>query len=196
MRKTLLAAALLGLAGCNWWYNDVPSPDDAMKAVPWFDHMVLSKAAHPYQSAEIPRRTPAGAVPLGGAERDYHIGDPYGAIPSFGFDTVYGKSVQRPAGPPAPGARSGEELFTTFCSACHGFGWLGDAPASALGVGAPSLLTPQASGYSDGFIYSIVKYGRGRMPQYGDKIVRADERWAVVDYLRKLQGKAPAGGAQ
>ena len=39
-------------------------------------------------------------------------------------------------------------------------------------MGAPSLLTARARGYSDGYLYSIMRYGRGVMPRYGDKIVR------------------------
>ena len=41
MRKVLLAAVLLGTGGCNWWYNEVPSPDQLMHKVPCFDHMIL-----------------------------------------------------------------------------------------------------------------------------------------------------------
>jgi mono/diheme cytochrome c family protein len=59
-------------------------------------------------------------------------------------------------------------------------------------MGAPSLLTARARGYSDGYVYSIIRYGRGVMPRYGDKIVRPDDRWAVVNYVRKLQAAAPA----
>jgi len=58
-----------------------------------------------------------------------------------------------------------------------------------------SLLTAQARAYKDGYIYSMLRYGRNRMPQYGDKIVRPDERWAVVDYVRSLQAKAPVTAA-
>jgi hypothetical protein len=29
------------------------------------------------------------------------------------------------------------------------------------------------------------------MPRYGDKIVRPDDRWAVVNYVRSLQAAAP-----
>ena len=46
-----------------------------------------------------------------------------------------------------------------------------------------SLLTPTARAWSDGYLYSMVRYGRGIMPMYGDKIVRRDERWAVVGFL-------------
>ena len=56
-------------------------------------------------------------------------------------------------------------------------------------MGAPSLLTPRARGYTDGYIYSIIRYGRGVMPRYGDKVVVPAERWAIVSHVRKLQAQ-------
>jgi hypothetical protein len=58
-------------------------------------------------------------------------------------------------------------------------------------VAAPSLLTPRAIGYTDGYLYSIMRYGRGIMGKYGDKITEQDDRWQVVNYVRQLQAAAP-----
>ena len=195
-RKLLLAAMLLGLGGCNWWYNEVPSPDDLMHKIPWFDHMITSKAVHPYESATVPRITPAGTVPVGGGEADWHTGQM--VMSNFVFDTNYANHLTRPTTAPAPGARGGQEVFEIYCSACHGFQGTGDGTIAAY-FPVKSLLTPTARGYSDGFLYSIIRYGRGLMPMYGDKIYRPDERWAVVEYVRSLQAKAPltpAAGAK
>jgi len=66
--------------------------------------------------------------------------------------------------------------------------------------GRRSLLTANARGYTDGYLYSILRYGRGIMGKYGDKITRIDDRWQVVNYVRQLQAAsplppaAPAGG--
>ncbi len=193
MRKMLLAAVLLGSSGCNWWYNEVPSPDQLMHVVPWFDHMIQSKAVHPYQRTDIPRNVPAGTVPVGGAEGDWRVGDPSAAFPMYGFDTLVANRTVRPSFPASGSLRSGEELYGIYCSVCHGIRGAGDGKVG-MQLGAPPLLTPLARGRSDGYLYSIIRYGRGIMPQYGDKIVRQDERWAVVDYVRTLQGAAPAGG--
>lgn len=201
MRKVLLAAVLLGVGGCNWWYNEVPSPDQLMHKVPWFDHMILSKGVHPYQRSDIPRNVPAGIVPVGGGERDYRVGDPSSpTFPTYGFDTVVANRQVRPTTPPLPGARSGKELYEIYCQTCHGQTGVGDGPVGPY-VAAFSLLTPVARNWSDGYLYSIIRYGRAGMPQYGDKIVRRDERWAVVDYVRSLQAAsplpaAPAGGTK
>ena len=199
MRKMLVALALLGLGGCNWWYNDVPSPDDLMHKIPWFDHMILSKAIQPYQGNSFPRNTPAGAVPVGGGEADWHTGDPAKLV--FTFDTLFARKLVRPKFTPRPDSRSGEDLYNIYCAVCHGMQGSGAADAPVKEMLALSLLTAQARGYSDGYLYSMVRYGRLQMPQYGDKIVRIDERWAVVDYVRALQAKsvpppAPAAPAK
>ncbi len=186
MRKTLLAASLLLLGGCNFWYNEVPSPDDLMHNIPWFDHMLVSKSVQPYQRGDVPRNTPAGSVPLGNAEADWRVGDP--SKLTWGFDTLIAKRIVHPTTPLQPGSRHGEEVYNTFCAVCHGI--QGDANAPVKEMAAPSLLTAQARSYGDGYLYSMIRYGRGRMPQYGDKIFRIDERWAVVDYLRTLQSKS------
>ena len=198
-RRLTFAILLLGLGGCNWWYNEVPSPDDLMHRVPWFDHMLLSKGVHPYQRIDIPRNTPAGVVPMGGGEREWRVGDPAAAFPVYGFDTLVANALQHPTGPAKVGARGGEELFNTYCAVCHGFQGAADGTVTPYN-GAPSLLTANARHWADGYLYSIIRYGRAGMPQYGDKIVRPDERWAVVDYVRSLQAKSPlppaAGGAR
>ena len=71
MARKLALAALLLLAGCNWYYDKVPSPDDLMKAIPWFDHMVKSRAVHPYGRADLPRNTVPGTVPITGGEANW-----------------------------------------------------------------------------------------------------------------------------
>ena len=72
-RRLALAVALAAapLAGCNTWYNDVPSPDALVAQVPWFDHMISSRAVFPYSRLHVPRNTPAGTVPVTGGEVDW-----------------------------------------------------------------------------------------------------------------------------
>ena len=195
MRKALLALALAGTAGCNFYYNEVPSPDDLMHAIPWFDHMIASKAVHPYASDSVPRYTPLGTVPYGDDEADWGVVGGSPAMPLYGFDTLKLHLAMRPtgaatAGSSVPGVvRTGEELFVTYCAVCHGPSGNGQGTVK---VGAPPLTTASVAGRSDTYLYSIIRYGRNLMPPYGDKIVRRDERWLVVDYVRSLQGAVAA----
>lgn len=180
------ALAVLALSGCNWYYNTLPSPDDLMKLVPWFDHMIKSPAVHPYKRGDIPRTTVPGTVPVGAVE------------PDWGAEWTSGNwaSADRITNPmdPASTLVVGDSVYRIYCTVCHGPTGASDGPVSPK-IGAPSLLAPKAMGLSDGHIYSLIRYGRGVMPRYGDKIVLPEERWAVVSYVRKLQADAAAGAA-
>lgn len=186
VKLALAGLLLLGSGGCNFWYNEVPSPDDLMHAVPWFDHMILSKAVHPYQRTDIPRNTPAGIVPIGGAEADWGTGDPSARPqPRYGFDQAYANALQRPADLPPVAPGRGRELYQRFCAVCHGPTGAGNG---TVAVGALPLIGPRVAGFTDGYLYSYIRYGGVIMPQYGDKIVTREDRWAVVDHVRSLNG--------
>ncbi len=189
-RTALIATAGLAAAGCNWWYNDVPSPDDLMQVVPWFDHMVASRAVHPYEAADVPRRTVPGTVPITGGEVDFLAQWQRG-------NTERADRLVNPTGDLAASLVRGDSLYQTFCYVCHGLTGEGDGPVGRK-IGTMSLLTQRARGLSDGYLYSMIRYGRGIMGQYGDKIHRIEDRWAVVNYVRDLQVRAaggPGGGA-
>jgi mono/diheme cytochrome c family protein len=183
-RSGWLAVALL--SGCNWYYDAVPSPDDLMKLVPWFDFMITSPAIHPYGKNRAPRDTPKGIVPVTGGERDWGVGDPMKL--SYGFDTLAANKVANPTNRAATLAL-GDTVYTNYCATCHGLLGDGKGPVGVR-MGALSLLTDKAKAYTDGYLYSMIRYGRGVMPQYGDKIFRTEDRWAAVNYVRKLQGVA------
>lgn len=186
----LLVAGSAFLGGCNWYYNTLPGPDDLMHAVPWFDHMIVQRSVHPYQYADVPRYTPEGTVPITGGEREWGTGNPM--MLQYAFDTLVANRLPNPTDKSATLAR-GDTIYHRFCAVCHGpAGNSADATVGPL-LGAPSLLTPRARGYKDGYIYSMIRYGRGVMPRYGDKI-RPDDRWAVVNYLRTLQAAPDSTG--
>lgn len=185
-RRSALVLLLVLLGGCQFYYDKVPSPDDLMHVVPWFDAMIGSPAIYPYETAVVPRYTVPGTVPVTGGEPDYEADWRQGR-------TAEADALVKPAGVDAV---QGDTLFHTFCTPCHGSTGAGDGLVGRR-MGAPSLMTDRARGFSDGYLYSIIRYGRGVMPRYGDKIHDPMKRWAVVTYLRELQGRAaaPAGGA-
>ena len=200
LRLALLTAVTLGVGGCEYYYNRVPSPDDLMHAVPWFDHMIGSKAVYPYQTAGIPRNAVPGTVPVGGAEGNWEAEFKSGnsatadaLVNPFAGGAAGTAQAPGPSVPQLPGtvAARGDTLFHTFCAVCHGGTGDGKGPVGPR-VAAPSLLTPQAQGRSDGYLYSIIRYGRGVMPRYGDKVYRPADRWAIVNHVRTLQAAAPA----
>lgn len=184
-RKLVAAAALVLLGGCNAYYN-AWSPDDLMKSIPWFDHMVKSRAIHPYSRSDVPRTTVPGTVPITGGE----------AVDTL-FKSANPANADRLINPGVTEAAlfRGDTLYHTFCAPCHGNTGAADGPVGPK-VGALSLLTPKAMALSDGYLYSMVRYGRGVMPRYGDKVYRREDRWAIVNYVRQLQREAaPAAAA-
>jgi mono/diheme cytochrome c family protein len=186
MRRLRLVALALLATGCDLYYNDIPSPDDALHLVPWFDAMIRQPAVHPYQRSDIPRNTVLGTVPITGGEADWS------AEWGVGNTTTADRLVNPLAGQPA--SAKGDTLYHTFCAVCHGNTGNGDGPVGPR-VAALPLTTPRAMAWSDGYLYSIMRYGRGVMPRYDDKI-RGQDRWHVVNYVRQLQAAARAQSGQ
>jgi mono/diheme cytochrome c family protein len=185
MRRSLLRLAglalTLALTGCQTWYNDIPSPDDLMHAIPWFDSMIQQRSVHPYGRSDVPRNTVEGTVPVTGSEGDW-------SAEWNMANTATADRLVNPIAGRGPSA-TGDTTFHTFCAPCHGNAGAGDGLVGKR-VAAPSLLTERARGYTDGYLYSIVRYGRGVMPRYGDK-VPAHLRWEVVNFVRDLQARSP-----
>jgi mono/diheme cytochrome c family protein len=198
-----LAALTLLATGCDFWYNRVPSPDQLWYVIPWFDHMIHAKYVRPYESAAVPRYTPPGIVPVTGGEADWSAEWTTGKTATAdALKNPYAAGAEAGLGASAPGpdvsviprdlAAAGDTLYLTYCAVCHGSAGDAKGPVSSR-IGAPSLLTGRARGYSDGYVYSIIRYGRGVMPRYGDKVYLPSDRWAIVNHVRKLQGQSPLG---
>jgi len=195
----LLAGVVLTAGGCDWYYNTVPSPDKVWEVIPWFDQMVLQKSVPPYSRVDVPRYTPDGTVPVTGGEADW-------SAEWLQAKTMTADALKNPivAGAASGVARHGAEtaaipgtveakgdtLYQDFCATCHGPGGAGDGPVGRK-LGALPLTSPRARAYTDGYIYSIIRYGRGLMPRYGDKIYDPMDRWAIVNHVRKLQAETP-----
>lgn len=189
-----LAALTLSTTSCDFYYHRLPSPDDLWHIIPWFDHMVQARYIRPYETQLVPRYTPEGSVPVSGGEPDWSAEWVAGR-------TTTANALKNPltaAHPPGPSLpviprqfeAAGDTLYQNFCSVCHGATGNADGTVSRQ-MGAPSLLTPRARGYADGYLYGIIRYGRGVMPRYGDKVVVPADRWAIVGHVRKLQAQSP-----
>ena len=85
---------------------------------------------------------------------------------------------------------NGRRHFQINCAVCHGSGGAGDGPVTKFGLPAPSLLTDITKNRSDGYIYGVIRNGRGLMPPYNR--IEDMDRWDVVNYLRGLEGRLGA----
>ena len=86
---------------------------------------------------------------------------------------------------------NGRKYYQINCAVCHGDSGMGDGPASKLGVPGISLMTDMTKGRTDGYLFGMIRNGRGLMPSYNR--IEDPDRWDVVNYIRGLQG---IGGQQ
>ena len=106
-------------------------------------------------------------------------------------------SIANPAAADARSLRNGRMYYQINCAVCHGEAGKGDGPILASkAIYPPPLVGASAEGRSDGYIWAIMRNGRGAMPSY-NRIEEMD-RWDVVNYVRGLQGRyqvatGPAG---
>jgi mono/diheme cytochrome c family protein len=162
--------------------------EHAMASIPVFSFMRNSPSFDPY---EAPRPAPYGSVPFNSP-----AGESMGALEATEAGlNEFGARITNPlASNDTLALRAGQVMFERHCAVCHNPDAKGNGPI--IGPGkfpmGPNLTLPAAVGRSDGYIYGIIRAGRGLMPSYGPRMSHM-ERWATVVYLRSLQR---ASGAQ
>jgi len=89
-----------------------------------------------------------------------------------------------PGGTKPPVAKTGEEIYRTYCQACH----MADAKGAA-GAGAfPALASNPRLG-TTGYAAYIIANGKGGMPWFKDMLSK-DQAQALIGYLRTHFGNA------
>lgn len=177
--RIILIVALVSMGCSRDAWQRMPGPDDAVAAVPWFSTMRKTIAITPY---EMPLQPVEGTVPITGVELKLSV--------MSATDLPAIDRLQNPVPGTSESIARGRDRFEIYCALCHGSGGAGDGLVNAAMFNiAPSLLTDRARGFTDGYLYTMVRNGRGIMPAHGDKI-RGEDRWHVVNYLRVLQEAA------
>lgn len=93
--------------------------------------------------------------------------------------------------------KRGQERYGIYCSVCHGATGEGDGLVVRRGFRKPpSYHTDQLRAAPLGHFFDVITNGWGAMPSYGDR-VPAQDRWAIIAYIRALQlsYKSAPGGA-
>lgn len=82
--------------------------------------------------------------------------------------------------------QKGTALYGRFCFPCHGGTGKGDGPVGQVIKGVPSFSAGRYSTMTEGHIFHVVTYGKGRMGSYASQL-SIEERWEIVEYIKELQ---------
>jgi len=171
MRIAAFGYAALMLSGCSW-----------------FTDMKRQPSIHPWQSASDtipPRGNPQNSVSVYGTAAPGFIYS-RAQLPTT-IDSMSG--IKNPVAPDARSLANGHKYFAINCSVCHGFAGAGDGIATKYGMVPMPLTSDHAKSLSDGYIFGMIRNGRGIMPTYNR--IEEPDRWDIVNYIRALQGKLP-----
>jgi mono/diheme cytochrome c family protein len=169
-----LVALPLSLGACEWFTDFKDQP----KVEPW--EAMSQRSA---DSLTPPRGNPQFSVPVTGtAVAGYQVS--YRALPNV-IDSLAGTANPTPVSPAS--LENGRKYYSINCAVCHGDTGAGNGPAVRYGMAGINLLGPATQARTDGYVYGIIRNGRGIMPSY-NRIEELD-RWDVVNYVRALQGR-------
>lgn len=189
----ILVSILLG-SGCT-------PLDDAMAGI--FGRSMRDQTS--FDPYEDPLNAPEGSVPFAAGNLvaragEVNLGQPEGLVnvpPPFTQLDVLNEALvvvglENPVPVTEESITRGEELFLRFCAPCHGPNGMG-VTGYIISAGYPPypLISDRVLGFTDGYIYGMIRMGRGLMPAYGHRITHFD-RWNIVNYLRVLQGVVPS----
>ena len=118
---------------------------------------------------------PDDSLPIGGREEPVESTEAY-------------SHLTNPIASSEASVDNGEALFQKHCVPCHGAEAKGGGVMAEYFSEPPPLGDPGSLQLPDGFFYSAMRHGRGMMPALAEAL-SPEERWHVVNYLRRLQKK-------
>ncbi|WP_223550809.1 c-type cytochrome [Aestuariivivens sp. NBU2969] len=81
----------------------------------------------------------------------------------------------------------GRALFLKHCKLCHGQYGKGDGiMAENLDIEIADFTKATIQAQTDGSLYYKFLFGRNEMPAFKAKIKNEEDRWLLINYLRKL----------
>jgi mono/diheme cytochrome c family protein len=166
----LLVATTVGLSGCEWFTDFKRQP-----------HVVTWESWRP-DSVGV-RGSPQGSVPIDGTAMPAWLVSYSPAIATI--DSMAG--IANPVPVAEASLIAGRKHFQINCAVCHGDNADGMGSATRFGFPAISLQIEAAKARTDGYIFGMIRNGRGLMPPYNR--IEERDRWDVVNYLRALQGR-------
>jgi len=169
--RTLLIVApvFFAMAGCEW-FTDFKRQPSLWTWEPVKDSLTPS------------RGNPQMSVPITGmAVAGFQVS--YSPLPGT-IDSM--AAIANPHPVSSGSLLNGRKYYSINCEPCHGEKGMGDGPATKYGMPGINLITDVTKGRTDGYIFGMIRNGRGLMPPYNR--IEEPDRWDVVNYLRALQG--------
>jgi mono/diheme cytochrome c family protein len=168
MKAAVVVVALAPLGACDWFTDFKRQPS----VVTW----------ERLDSAGV-RASPQTSVPItGSAMPGFAVS--YANLPQT-VDSMSG--LVNPTPPDSASLANGRKYFVINCAVCHGMTGKGDGTAVKYGVFPFPLTSGPALSRTDGYIFGMIRNGRGNMPPYNR--IEEKDRWDVVNYVRGLQGR-------
>lgn len=169
------AYLMLPLLGACDWFTDFKSQP---KIEPWEAPAMVGDTSRVFA-----RGNPQNSVPTNGtAVAGFQVS--YNPMPAT-VDSM--SSLQNPTAPTDSSLATGQRYYQINCTVCHGDRGMGDGPVTRYGMPGINIVTDMTKGRSDGYLWGMIRNGRGLMPSYNR--IEERERWDVVNYIRALQGR-------
>lgn len=167
--RGLLLAALTLVSACEW-FQDFKRQPSVWTWEPFGDSLTV-------------RAAPQGSVPTTGtAMAGYQVSYTPGIAQIESLAVV-----SNPVPVSDSSLANGRKYFQINCAVCHGDRALGDGNATKYGMVPINLTLDVTKNRTDGYIWGMMRNGRGLMPPYNR--IEERSRWDVVNYLRALQGR-------
>ena len=103
------------------------------------------------------------------------------------------KKVPNPVAADQESIARGQAIYAKACVSCHGPEGKGDGKSAKILAKKPADLNLHAPHHTDGDLFWKITEGKKPMPSF-KKDLKENQRWDVVNYLRKLTGPAEAKG--
>jgi mono/diheme cytochrome c family protein len=173
----LAVVSLAGFRGCSSQRSPIELFDDMVRQP---KYKAQSRSAF-FADGRTDRPLPANVVARGELQADDHRFRGKAADGSFvrGFPASLPVTHELIA--------RGQQRFTIYCAPCHGALGDGQGITKAYGMTAtPTYHDDRLRQMAEGELFNTITNGKATMMPYADKLP-ADDRWAVIAYLRALQ---------
>lgn len=82
----------------------------------------------------------------------------------------------------------GKSLYNKHCKSCHGAEGYGDGTkANEVEGDLGDFSSAKFQAQTDGALFYKTTFGRDDMPEYTKKMPDDEDRWLIVNYMRKLK---------